>query len=175
MSRFSVPIRPTLIASLAVALLMAGSAIAQDSSSSARSGRGYRVPFVFYQQLEVDPFPFMGPTGDAVWYGKGRFLNSRRVYDVEVRLNTTKKFPNNPEPGVITVTEMIYKISYRGNVVKEITMQGTADLNNKRLSLTEVTGRTRLAGWIKRIWTHPNFPTPPVKGPEIVCGFIMFR
>lgn len=160
---------------LASTLLAADFVQAQDDSSRSHSGRRQRAPFVFIQQLEVDPLPFEGPTGDAVWYGKGRFLNSRRIYDIEVRLNTTKKFPNTPEPGVITVTEMIYNISWNGQVLKEITMAGTANLNTQRLSLQEVNGRARASGWIKQIWTHPNFPMPPVKGPELVCGFMFFR
>lgn len=160
---------------LASSLVAADFVEAQGTSSHAQSGRRQRAPFVFIQQLEVNPLPFEGPTGDAVWYGKGRFLNSRRIYDIEVRLNTTKKFPNTPEPGVITVTEMIYKISLNGQVVKEVTMAGTANLNTKRLSLQEVDGRSRATGWIKQIWTHPNFPMPPVKGPELVCGFMLFR
>ena len=124
--------------------------------------------FSFFQKLEVSPEPFTD--GYAYWSGKGKFAGSKAVFDLDVKLYTDDKSPNDPAPGLITLTKITYTISSKGTLVKEVELAGTVNLNNRTMYL--VGDNVSMAGVIKSIWVRQ--PEKNARGPLLIHGQLWF-
>lgn len=120
--------------------------------------RGRSNTFNFYKLLETNPTgpePFTR-NNKAYWYGAGSFNGSRKVYQVEVTLPFDRKFPgfglNKGEHesfsgmGVITPTQMTYRLTRRNERPIEIVFKGGANLGTGHFFLHNGTV-TPVAGW----------------------------
>ncbi len=178
------------IASLAIASPLIDSMSRQVARADDDDEKEQRSAFRFYKQLETTPAPFSPPLQNAYWYGQGKFDNSHKVYNLKVTLNTLAKFPNNPEPFVITPTAMKYEISAH-RFYWTVTFVGYANLNSRIMFLHNGTvtpvvtptgpiypyanhnvGTVRMFGYIRDL----RFPVinTPGNGPAYVDGVITF-